>query len=115
MDSILIKIEDLIEVINEDLENRRANLNIDKQCYFILKKNMKSHETFKGIKTYTLTLILHGDSNIEFLKTDTTLKPNSKKELKELGINFMSQLLNKLILHYNELIYCTYGEQDTSE
>ena len=86
MDSILIRIEDLIEVINEDLENRRGSLNIDKQCYFILKKNMKSHETFKGIKTY------------------------SKKELKELGINFMSQLLNKLILHYNELIHCTYGE-----
>lgn len=113
MDLTLIKIEDVVEAINQCIERKRESLNLDLKGHLILKITSKQHDTFKALKQYIYTLVYHyNGKNIPVIEDDLWVNTTKKNEISKLNSHFLLMLMIffKKEEKFDMLVHNTYGE-----
>lgn len=69
-------IEDVVESLNNLIDSKRKEMNLDTKGHFIIQRNIENSCTFKAIKTYTIILWYHsteGNHKVLTYKTNYSL------------------------------------------
>ena len=115
MDLTGIKIEDIIEIFNQLIEEERIRLNIDNKGHLILKKSSKPHNSFKSLVEYKYTLVYHyNNKNIDILEDSMWINKSKQSDINKLNYHFVLMLIEFIRKEYvlPMLAYNTYGESN---
>lgn len=94
-----MKIEDIIESLNRNIENKRIELNLDPILgHLVLQKTIKPHSTFKAYKEYTFTIwfVKNGTKHIimKLANTDKVIEGRDEMLVNRLSKELCYMLFN---------------------
>lgn len=113
MDLTGIKIEDIIEIFNQLIEDERLRLKLDCKGHLILKKSSKPHSSFKSLVEYKYTLVYHyNNKNIDVLEDSMWINKSKQSDINKLKFHFVLMLIEFIRKEYvlTMLAHNTYGE-----
>ena len=112
-----MKIEDIIESLNQHIEDKRQDLKCETRGHLILQKNITSNQTFKAYKVINYILWFVKDKvKYKVLHIECTarlLDENKDRVFKEIELNVIRNLFNLVKSDiYNDIICGTVNREN---
>ena len=117
-----MKVEDIIEGLNQSIEDKRDALKIKATGHLVLQRTVKPHQTFKAYKEYeSIVWVVKGGKKYRVITVKETAKVLDGQE--ETMIRKMNVELSRLIFNwigsdfYEQVINGEYNgvSEDTNE
>lgn len=110
-----MSIEDIVDVINRTIEDKRRELNIPNSSHLVLQTKVNPHPLFKVFKEFELILwLIKGKDKYRVLTTKLTYKVTESKEDSVLNLvhkEFCYNLINWVRTEeYNNIVNNRYGD-----
>ena len=112
-----MKVEDIIEGLNQSIEDKRDALKIKATGHLVLQRTVKTHQTFKAYKEYeSIVWFVKGGKKYRVITVnivDKVLEGQEETMMRRMNTELCTNIFNLIGSEvYNQIVNGEYGYKD---